>query len=349
VSTVPASLIRYRQLLEDAIGRDLAMRRTRRRRRVVRLALAGAAASALALVLVSAVANHAPWAVGSASAESVVRRAAAAVGAKPGTILHVDMTGTQRNPDGSTVTWRDESWQLEGKPYSRRQIETASDGSTVESGSGPEGDQVYDPASNTIYVGPRPTGETPAELQTPHLTRGPKPGTYTLRFVRLSLVITARQAKAFRRGTLSIAWKVRKNDPVGTLALIPTPKRYDRPDSSDGADPSSPAFRTQILALLESGEARVVGHKTIDGRDTIEITSADGHTSYYVDPHTYEPVELDTTGTGGGVALRFLTYKALPARGNRGLLDLTAEHPNATVDRDAADYRAAQARLFPHG
>jgi hypothetical protein len=165
----------------------------------------------------------------------------------------------------------------------------------------------------------------------------------------LSLVITARQAKAFRRGTLSIAWKVRKDDHVGALALIPTPKRYQGPDSSDGADPNSPAFRNQILALLESGEARVVGHKTIDGRDTIEITPGDGHTSYYVDPHTYEPVELDTTGTGWRVALRFLTYKALPAQGNRGLLDLAAQHPTATVDRNAPDYRAAQARLFPHG
>lgn len=353
MNIVPASLINFRQLLEDAIRDDLAMRRARRRRTTVRFALAGSAVAALALVLVSAVSDHAPWAVGSASAESIVRHAASAIGAKPGTILHVDMTGTQRNPDGSSVTWRDESWQLESSPYSRRQIETALDGSTVESGKGPEGDQVYDPATNTIYSGPRPTGQSQAELQTPHLTRGPKPGTYTLRFVRLSLVITARQAKAFRRGTLSIAWKVRKNDHIGALALIPTPKPYHAPDSSDDAgwspDPGSPAFRNQILALLNSGGAHVVGHKTIDGRDTIEIASADGHNSYYVDPNTYEPVELDNIGKGGGVALRFRTYETLPAEGNLGLLDLTAQHANATVDRNPTHWRAAQERLFPHG
>jgi hypothetical protein len=123
--------------------------------------------------------------------------------------------------------------------------------------------------------------------------------------------------------------------------------------SSDGSgpspDPGSPAFRNQILALLNSGGARVDGHKTIDGRETIEISSADGHTTYYVDPDSYDPVELDTRGTGGGVALRFRTYESLPSEGNTGLLDLRAQHPDAAVDRSAADYDAAQTRLFPHG
>jgi hypothetical protein len=352
VSTVPASLISYRQRLEDAIRHDLSTRRARRRRTAVRFALAGAAASALALGLVSAVSNHAPWAVGPASAESVVRHAAAALGGTPGTILHVDMTGTQWDPE-STITWRDESWQLESAPYGRRQIETGADGSTVESGSGPEGDQVYDPATGTIYIDPRPANQAPPK---PHLKRGPRPGTYTLRLGNVRpLVISARQAEALRKGTLRIAWRIRKqHGKVGaSLALIRASSLPAAPDSSDDsgsrADPWSPAFRDQILALLNSGGARVDGHRTIDGRDTIEISSADGHTTYYVDPDSYNPVELDTTGTGGGVALRFHTYEALPAEGNGSLLDLEAQHPNVTVDRDASDYQAAQARLFPHG
>jgi len=345
VSTVPTSLVSYRHLLEDAIRR-----RARRRRTVVRFALAGTAASIAVLAVVGAVSDRAPWAVSPASAESVVRRAAAAVGAKPGTILHVDMTGTQRNPDGSTVTWRDESWQLESAPYGRRQIETGPDGSTVESGSGPNGDEVYDAATNTIYVDPHQDTESAARMNAPHLARGPRPGTYTLRAGKARpLVITAGQARALKRGTLSIAWKISKRDHLGALGLIPTPKPDHGPDSTDEADPSSPAFRAQILTLLESGGARVVGHRTIDGRDTIELSSGDGHTRYYVDPDTYAPVELDTTGTGGGVSLRFAAYEALPATGHRSLLDLEAQHPNAAVDRSAADYGAAQARLFPHG
>jgi hypothetical protein len=353
VSTVPASLIGYRQLLEDAIRRDLATAPARRRRAVIRLAIAGAAASALALGVLSAVSNHAPWTVRPASAKSVVRNATAALGQTRGTILHVDMTGTQRNPDGSTVSWRDESWQLESAPYSRRQIETGPDGSTVESGSGPEGDQVYDPATNTIYIGPRPAKQAPPR---PHLERGPRPGTYVLRFGNVPpLVISAKQAKALRQGTDRIVWKIRKQggQVVAGLALIRTSSLPDDPGSSDDPgstpDPGSPAFRDQILALLNSGGARVDGHRTIDGRDTIKISSADGHTSYYVDPDGYDPVELDTTGTGGGTTLRFRVYEALPAEGNRSLLDLRAQHPNATVDRNASDYRAAQARLFPHG
>jgi hypothetical protein len=352
VSTVPASLISYRQLLEDAIRHDLATRRARRRRTVVRLALAGTAASALALGVLSAVSNHAPWAVRPASAESVVRHAAAALGGTPGTILHVDFTGTQWDPE-RTVTWRDESWQLESAPYGRRQIETGPDGSTVESASGPDGDQVYDAARSTIYIGPSTTKQAPPK---PHLERGPRPGTYTLRFGKVPpLVITARQATALRRGTVRIGVRIRKQGGgiVSGLTLIPASKVYHAPhpadDAGSSADPWSSAFRDQILALLKSGDAHVVGHKTIDGRDTIEIVSADGHTSYYVDPASYEPVELDTTGTDGGTALRFRTYETLPAEGNGGLLDLRARHPNATVDRNGSDYRAAQARLFPHG
>jgi hypothetical protein len=359
VSIVPASLINYRQLLEDAIRHDLAATPARRRRTVVRLALAGAAASALALGLVSAVSNHAPWAVGRASAGSVVRHAAAAVAQTPGTILHVVMTGRQWDPKHQehTITWRDESWQLESAPYGRRQTETGPDGSTVESASGPDGDQVYDSAANTIYIGPRPDTETPAQLNTPHLQRGPRPGTYILRIGKVaSLVISAKQVKALRRGTLVIAWRFDKQTGKAgaRLALIPASSLpATPPDSSDdsdsSADPWSPAFRDEILALLKSGGARVGGHRTIDGRDTIGISSTDGHTTYYVDADSYEPVELDTTGTSGGTALRFRTYEALPAEGNSGLLDLRAQHPNATVDRNASDWRAAQARLFPHG
>jgi len=342
VSTVPASLVSYREQLEDAIRQDLATRPARRRRIVVRFAVVAAAASAVALGLVRA--------VGPASAQSVVHRAAAALSGKPGTILHVDFTGRQWGPP-RTVTWRDESWQLESAPYSRRQIETGPDGSTVESTSGAGGDQVYDAARNTIYVGPPPVEQTAPR---PHLERGPRPGTYTLRYGRASLVISARQAKALRKGTVDIGWRLRKQDGrvSAGLTLIPASKVYHGPDSSDDADspdPGSPAFRDQILALLKSGGAHVVGHKTIDGRDTIEIDSADGHTSYYVDPDSYEPVELDTTGTDGGTALRFHTYEALPAEGNGSLLDLEAQHPNASVDRSASDYQAAQSRLFPHG
>lgn len=345
MSTLPDSLVSYRQLLEDAVRHDLARGRGRRRRKVARLAFAVAATAALALGLASVFS-------GPASAQSILRHAAAAVAATPGTILHIDITATQDNGDGSTVTWHEQSWQLESPPYSRRQIETA-DGSTVESGNDAAGDEVYDAARNTVYVYPR-SQETPAQANEPHLARGPKPGTYTLRVGKASRVISAEQARAFRKGTLVVGFRVGADGQVSeSFVLMKAPKGYHRSKSSDHSDsspdPDSPEFRSQILALLNSGGARVVGHKTIDGRDTIQIDSADGHTSYYVDPDSYDPVELDTRGNGGGVALRFNTYETLSADGNANLLDVTAQHPNATIDRSASDYIAAQKRLFPHG
>jgi hypothetical protein len=93
----------------------------------------------------------------------------------------------------------------------------------------------------------------------------------------------------------------------------------------------------------------VLGHTTVAGRDTIEIRSSDGHTTFYVAAHSYTPVELTTRGTDGGTTTRFGAYQELPLKGNRELLSLTAQHPTAKIDRSVADFQAAQERLFPHG
>jgi hypothetical protein len=70
---------------------------------------------------------------------------------------------------------------------------------------------------------------------------------------------------------------------------------------------------------------------------------------YYVAQDTYRPVELTTRGTSGATTMRFTTYEELPVNDNTALLSLTAQHPSATIDRNVAEYAAAQARLFPHG
>ena len=113
-------------------------------------------------------------------------------------------------------------------------------------------------------------------------------------------------------------------------------------------DPTSAGFRDRSLRLLNSRGATVAGRRTIDGREVIEIDSADGYTTFF-DPATYAPVEPWTRGTEGGTALRFRTYEKLDLEGSESLLSLEAQHPTAKVDRDRADYRAAQARLFPNG
>jgi hypothetical protein len=162
-------------------------------------------------------------------------------------------------------------------------------------------------------------------------------------------VITTAQAKALRKHKEAIAYKFQKGVAGFSVTVIAMPKRPKAPRETATADPTSGGFRDQILALLRSGDARVVGHETVDGQDTIAIASADGHTTYYVDPGSYRPVELRTRGTDGGTALRFRTYESLPLGENRDLLSLAAQHPAAQVDRDPSDYKAAEERLFPNG
>jgi hypothetical protein len=354
-SALPASLTDYREALESAARRDLARGRRRRLvlRSVVAAAVVGAAIGALSLV---------PRQGASAS---VVERAAAAVAPSPGTILHVDMLGSQTNGDGSVTTWRDESWQQQSPPYDGRKIQTATDGSIVESATADRRTELYDRARDTIYVSAPESTATPEELNSSSIEPGPKPGTAILQIPGRAAqakgarvkrgIITSAQAKALRKGTAVIAWRFSKRSGVVSSSLtvipassVPKPPLSNGDDSAD-VDPTSSGFRGQILALLRSGEARVVGHRRLEGQDTIEIASADGHTTYFVDPGSYRPVELRTRGTDGGTALRFRTYETLDRGADPSLLSLAAQHPGARIDRDPAHYQAADARLFPNG
>ena len=111
-----------------------------------------------------------------------------------------------------------------------------------------------------------------------------------------------------------------------------------------------PEFRAQFFALAKSGRLKVTGHETVDGRDAIRLESLGGKTVYVVDASTYDPIEWTTTGTDGGVTLRFPVYEELPADPESlQLLDLEAQHPEAQVVRDPQAYIAAEARLYPHG
>jgi hypothetical protein len=335
---------------------------------VIRVAAVGTAVAA-ALAAAFALSSGGRDTVTPASA-AVIRHALAALDQPAGTILHIDMTGTQDNGDGTTITWRDQSWQENDPPYDRRQVETTPDGSITESGNVGDSEQVYDPTTNTIYMSTATSSSAAnTKPRTYRLSGGPRPGTYLLRLpvyrvlvkhggvsrimrTSESLVVTAAQAKALKDGTDVVRWQRHParpghRHPRFMPAVVAAPQASNPPTS---ADPDSPAFADQIRALLRSGGARLVGHATIDGRDTLEIRSADGHTTYYVDPTTYAPVELDTTGTDGGTSLVFTTYELLPANDtNDALLSLTAQHPSATVDQNQADYVAAEHRIFPHG
>jgi len=341
----------------------------RRRRRTVAVRLGALGAAALVAFGAIVLTGDEGATVTPASA-AVIRHAIAALAQPAGTILHVDMRATQDNGDGSTVSWREESWQLNAAPYDRRQVETTPDGRTVESGNVGKAEQIYDPAANTIYMtAPAAQASGRGAQRTYWLFPGPRPNTYTLRaavFVlgpghdfevrpggrRETVVITDSQAKALKAGTDVLHWqRVEPRHPGKyarfRLAVVPASSVTHAPGD---ADPSSPEFSRQILALLRSDRAHVVGPATVHGRDALEIRSADGHTTYDVDPKTYAPIQLATTGTDGGTSLFFDTYEVLPASDDtRALLHLTAQHPTASVDRNTADYAAAEHRLLPEG
>jgi hypothetical protein len=118
MTDLPTSLVRYRGELETAIGRELLSRR-RGRRPVLRIAVVTGAAAAVAVGAFTTL----PGNPGGSLVEpaSAAQRAAAALAAPQGSIVHVDMVVDQRNADGSHTSWRVESWQETEPPYELRE------------------------------------------------------------------------------------------------------------------------------------------------------------------------------------------------------------------------------------
>jgi hypothetical protein len=269
MSKIPSSLDGFRSELEAAGHRDL--KRSTRRRRLV---TTGAITGGLVVIVVGILSV---FNVFGANGPSVVEKAAAALAHQPNAILHVKTVGSQTNPDGTTVSWSDESWQSTVAPFARRQVEAMPDSPVAETATSGTGIvQLYEASSNTIFQSQEQTGS----------------------------------------------------------------------DAGNGVE----AFREEALQLLQSGQAKVGGKVSVDGREAISIVSNDGHATYIVDAGTNDPIEWKTTGTGGGTSLRFAIYEELaPTPANQALIDLAAQHPGATLDQDPAHYGEAMGRLYPKG
>jgi hypothetical protein len=321
---LPPSLDRFGGELENAVGRDLRRRRTRRR--VVRGAAVLAVAGAVALGLLNGLTGGGP---------SVVERAAAALESDGG-ILHYRMDAEQQNGDGTSVTWHSETWQLRVDPFTRRQIEVGSDGIRAESMTEGDTNELYDARTGTIYIATSP------ELR-------------AARMPKIEIVSRSKLQKLTGSSHASAAYVMRNG--AGAVQVIATEQgaqrlrqqmARERVQESTGVLPAE--FRSDVLALLHSGQVRVTGHVTVDGRDAIRLESLDGKKVYVVDAATYDPLEWTTTGSDGGVTLRFPVYEQLPADAESfKLLDLEDQHPGARIVHGADAYIAAEARLYPHG
>jgi hypothetical protein len=320
VSSLPPTLVRFESQLDQAIRRD-ASRRSRRRAR--RLVLAGAAAAAVVLGVLSALPADNP---------SLVSRAAAAFAVSDDTILHVDIVGRQTNPDGTTVGWRHESWQQRSAPFARRAIQSEPEGIPAETATVGRRTELYDARTNTIYV-----GEEPAASSRPKLSPGPRPGTSVLTVTKW-VVLGPDQKPRARKERIVLSTEEAK-------------RRVQRSAAAEAvsAEPFEEPFRQEIMRLLRSGAVED-GAVQVGDREAHRIVSRDGRVTYLVEAGTYAPIELRTRGEGGEVTLTFRAYEELPrTAANKGLLSLTAQHPTATVNRDPAEYRAAESRLVPRG
>jgi outer membrane lipoprotein-sorting protein len=327
MNQLPPTLDRFGGELENAVRRDLGRRR--RRRHMMRGAVVLAVVSAAALGLLSALGTGGP---------SVVERAAAALQTSGDSILHFRFDATQQNGDlGTVATWTQETWQLRVAPFTRRQISVdGTDGIRAESVTSGDTNELYDSSDDTIYVA------TSEQLR-------------AARMPTIEIVSKAKLEKLTGSAHVSAAYVMRNG--IGAVKVIATEegaKRVrqqiarERAQESTGVLPDE--FRAEVLALLESGQVRVVGHVTVDGRDAIKLESLDGRKIYVVDASTYDPIEWTTRGTDGGVTLRFSAYEELPVDdASLKLLDLQAQHPNAQVVHDVNAYMAAEKRLYPHG
>ena len=351
--TVPASLIRFGTELERAIARELtssvlqptASRRSRRRLAVTAAAAVGCvAAGAGAYAIVSstnASTGESPW------AQMVLRRVAAvAVPTSPNTILHVAGSETL-SPDAQHDSATDvasltaEQWSQQGPPWRSVMILHDAGGPVLrESSDG----RIYDTQNDVLYAPPSLPSGHPDYTINP----GSKAGTHTIQFQTkhgpVSQPISTSDIRALRDGEEQTSWAQTWNGRQAKLEpmIVPTSSQAAKLSAQQPSGASSD-FATELRGLLKSGHARVVRTTTDDGRPAIEISSvrpqSGPQTTYYVDPHTYTPIEVDTYGYHNPddvTRIHFRTYQLLPLKGNEHLVQFSVPK-SATVDHSAAD------------
>ena len=354
MSTVPDTLVQFRQELESAIAVENA-RRVRDRRRLT----FGSAAVALgAAALVIGLLNVLPG-----PGLSIVERAGAALDTRGNTILHVKTETRWVAADGSVDVWREEYWQRRLWPYASRFVvrsnvpdDPALTGGQVRQGrrvthyeNGP--DSIYDPRTGTIYVNPprpptlwsaprhcaREGVATPEQLHNcayPFFTPGDRPG--SVRVTELTK-LNDEPPYRYRIGNRVVsekeAWRIQRSI-----------------ESLDPREPLRDLERDRIRLLLERNDVVVDRRVRVDGRDAIRLTWNSGRSVYLVDAQTYAPIELRETKPERTRTLRFLVYESLPVNARtKTLLSIRAQHPNARVIRDRAAYLEASRRLLIRG
>lgn len=325
-------------------------RRVTARRGVAAGAVALAAAAAGGVVLAQPPSGQSAW------ARQTLQRAAAVVipAGSANTILHVTATETFspveqrfRRREGVPIVSAlfEQAWIQEGKTSAERVIVQVPGGPVLEEN---YTGQIYNQTTNTVYPAPQfPKGK-------PHYTlTSIGGGSYRLSVTLPhggvdTQTLDAGKARALRDGTDVVQWFLLYFDRRTQTTKVepevgPSHPRARQPQASQ-PDPASAGFVAELHGLLDSGHARVIRTTTSDGQPAIEISTlgvqSEPPITYYVNPHTYAPIELDSYTFGNPkyvTRVRFTTYATLPLAGNQQLLRVTVPS-TAQVDRTPADY-----------
>jgi hypothetical protein len=353
--TVPATLTQFGDELVCAIARELSTeqptspsrgRRSRRRRRIV---VAAAAGCVLAGATVGVVLVVTGGSTDSARDQHVLRAAEIALPKpSPNTILHVSVTQTMtsgaRGDSAHLVPIVDaEGWFQQGPPYrSVTREHVPGQTPTWQTGS-----RIYDPAAKRAYA-------VPVLPNSPRFTLKNDPdGIDTLRVATpygpVRQTVSSAQARALRAGGDRIeligAWNGRRFS-VSAAITPRTRAAVSAPTST------SLTFPARLHRLLGSGNARVAGRVTVDGRAAIKIaiSGVPGYQrmTYFVDPTTYRPIELDSYGLSDSDLTRlvFHVYQQLPTKGNAQRLRLHTAAGTSVDHQPAGFYRHIPALVF---
>jgi hypothetical protein len=344
--TLPTALTQFGDDLERAITRELSTRRStppprrpqpRHWRMRVGIAACCVGASAAAVVVAGG------GSAGSAWDQHVIRAAEIALPKPtPNTIVHVSVTQTMtpsvRGNSALLVPILDaEGWFQQGAPYrsvTREQV--AGQTPTWQTSS-----RLYDPATQRVYVDPQFPSSHPRYM----LTKAGRDGLVTLRIATsygpVRETLSSAQARGLRTGADLIQWIAGLNASHKFFLSAGLVPKAEASNIGSAGPPSSTSltFPARLQRLLQSGNGKVIGRTTIDGRAAIKIVisgvSGYHRMTYYVDPATYRPIELDEYEASSSALTRivFHSYQQLPIKGNLRLLRLPTP-PGTTVDHN---------------
>jgi hypothetical protein len=341
-------------------------KRPRRSRRLVlgTVGLATAAATVVAINLAPGGAGL-PGSVGpnsgfvsQAQAAQIISNVKRALGHYPaGEIVVTRDSGVTTQGARTIISWSDSQWLSTSFPYRDRVASTTRPGRSYEIGTTGQGVwQVYDPSRNVIYQRTPNPGYT--------LTRGPRPGSWTITLPKAyvytphtplpasdrgetKIVISDKIARALRSGVKEIFYTA---NPTRTRAheYWLDPKVHSGMDATGGTRPPLPAA-DWVNGLTTRG-TRV----TLDGNSAIKISRGKNDTMWF-SAKTLSPLKEVIRGrvyTSHGqptnqwqsTTIRYSEYRVLkgPAA-STNLLSEQSAHPTAKLVIGVAPlYYAAQ-------